>query len=490
MWQLYTSRTEKQLKVLPLCIIVIGICLRFYYQFVEWSFNGDEVNLGLSIVQSNFRQVFTPLPYNQSAPPLFLVVQKLLSSIAKPYISLKILSFLSSCVSLFLFSRLLKIYFPFYLQILLLALFCFNPFVIGNSLTLKQYTLDLTLGLVAVNYFIKNRNNYISFIFFSIFCLLSNVGLFFCASLTIFKVLSFLFEKKGFFKWKNLTSILPFLLAPVPYLFYFIWFMQQPGAEELRNYMTAYWSTTFVPLDLSFFKWFAIQAKVITLFLFSSYWLVGIPVFLGFSVGIIFTFKYIRSVFQNKVLGVIAVYVITVVIHLSLSAFKMYPFSDRLFLYLVPGIYLTLGYGIMEVNKWTGNSRYAKVGFNSFLMLLISTIVLYFSYLPEKENDVLALIKLINTTDKTVVFTPKAKTLSSEWLEFTKYDKLESNSLIKAGGIGENISPEDLIIAVQNKKFGHTRKMSTPEPLIQELLVQEKIVLHKRVGGYVIYKIK
>lgn len=490
MWQQNNSRIYKQVEFLPALLIIFGIGLRYYYQFVEWSFNGDEVDLGLEILRSSFKDLFYPFQSRQSAPPLFLVVQKTIAPIAKPYISLKIISFLSSCASLLLFNRLSRLYFPFYLQILLLAFFCFNPFIIGNSLTLKQYTLDLTLGLVSVNYFINNRNNYITFIFFSIFCLFSNVGLFFCASLFIFKFMGIPFVKKGFFKWKSLRPILPFLLAPVPYLFYFLWFMQQPGAEEMRNYMTAYWSTAFVPLDFSVFKWFAIQARVITLFLFSSYLLVGVPLFLGLFVGIIFIFKNIRCLFQNKILGVIAVYWITVVIHLALSSFKIYPFSDRLFLYLVPGFYLTLGYGIMEVNKRIGNSRYGKISFYSFLMVTISAIILNFSYLPQKENDVLALMRFTHTTNKKIVFTSKAKILSSEWLEFTKYDKLESNNLIEAEEIGETRSPGNLIIAVQSRKFGHTSKMTTPEPLIQELLVQDKIVFHKRVGGYAIYKVK
>lgn len=490
MWQQNNTKIYTYVELLPALLIIFGIGLRFYYQFVEWSINGDEVDLGLEIVSSSFKDLFYPFLSRQSAPPLFLVLQKTLAPIAKPYISLKIISFLSSCTALFLFSRLLSGCFPVYLKVLLLALFCFNPFVISNSLTLKQYTLDLTLGLVAVNYFIKNRNSFLSFSFFSVFCFLSNVGLFFCASLAIFHFLKYSFEDKRSFKFKDFKSILPFLLAPVPYLVFFVWFMQQPGAEEMRDYMTAYWSAAFVPLDHSFFRWFAIQAKGITLFLLSSYWMLGIPLFMGFLAGFFFILKYLKGAINKKMLEVIIVYMVTMTIHLALSAFQMYPFSDRLLLYLAPCIYLTLGYGLMEVNKRTRHSRYAKMGFYSLLILPVSAIVLYSTYLPRKENDVLALIKVVNETPETVIFTSKAKTLSLEWLEFTEYDKLDSNNLFKAAEYEETISPANLVIGVQSKKYGHQGKMTIPEPLIQELLLQDKIVFHKRVGGYVIYKIK
>lgn len=471
-------------------LLLGGILIRFYNQFVEWSFNGDEVNLGLGIVYNDFKGLFAPLPNGQSAPPLFLLIQKLITPIAKPYISLKILNFLTSCGSLFLFHRILKYSFPFYLQIIILALFCFNPFIISNSLTLKQYSLDLILGLVAVNYFINNRSAYKILGFFSVFCLLSNVGLFFCVSLSIFLFFSYAYKEKNFFNWKGLKRVSPFLLAPILYLLYFIWFLEQPGAENLKNYMVGYWSGAFMPMDSTIFKWLAIQGKVLMLFFFSTYWALGVPALLFFLFSIFVIFKNTHHFYQLKLLRIIFIYIIAAIIHLFLSAIKIYPFSDRLFLYLAPGIYLMLGFGILELHKNAKKRSYGKLGYFGILVVLSCTILLYFTYIPGKTNDVVGLMKLINSTEQTIAFTPKAKKTSLKWLTFTQYDSVNPYKLVNTSQFNlNNYFQADLLVAIQSMKFGHIKKFTTPEPIIEQLLFQNKIYLYDRVGGYAIYKI-
>lgn len=474
---------------LPIGLLLFGVLIRFYYQFVEWSFNGDEVDLGLEIINHSFKNILYPFKSRQSAPPLFLLAEKLISETGRPYISLKIITFFSSCASLFLFNRILKNYLPFYLQLMLLAIFCFNPFIIGNSLTLKQYSLDLMLGLVAVNYFLSIRNAFKIFFFFSIFCLLSNVGLFFCASFSFFLFFQIVSEKKGFFFSEGLKLISPYLLAPLPYLLFFIWFLKQPGAEIMKNYMVGYWSGAFMPTDLSIFKWLAIQAKVLTLFFFSTYWLIGFPIFLLFLLSLFFIVKLRKYIYQNRLRIIILIYILTALVHLILSVIKLYPFSDRLFLYLAPGIYLILGSGIMQLYKESRTGFFWKKVFYSSLVILVFMIFLYFSYLPRRENDVASLLKFVNSKDQTFAFTPKAKQTCMRWLEFTQYYS-DSNRHFKPVEFHLNMkSQADFLIAIQSGKFGHTEKMTTPEPIIQELIAQDKILLYHRVGGYVIYKI-
>ena len=481
---------NKMLLAFSAILIFLGIFYRFYIQFFSWSYNGDEVNLGLGILNRSWESLFTPLENMQTAPPLFLFLQKAISLIAKPFISLKILSFVTSCVSLFFFARLLKYFSPF-LQILLLAMFCFSPFIISNSLTLKQYSFDLMLGLVAVNYFVEPRRSYKTFLFFSFFCLLSNIGLFFCAAIAIFCFSQFYFERNNFDLWKRFERIFPFLLAPIPYLVFFLWFMQQPGAENMRNYMVGYWSDAFMPLDISFFRWVAIQGKVIMIFFLSTYWMIGIPLLILLLLGIFFIFKNRQLISRNRILRIICIYILTALVHLLLSALKLYPFSDRLFLYLAPGVYLILGYGIQESLKMFRKKNYSKIPFYSTISLLICTIILYLNYLPGKANDVVALIRFVNSTEDTVLLTPKARDRTQKWLKFTEYEEEDPAKLSCSEKLDTaNISSRDLLIAVQSEKFGHKKKLSSLEPLIEQLLGQDKIHLFHRVGGYTIYKIK
>lgn len=479
--------------ILPSLIIILGILIRIHIQFLEWSFNGDEVNLGLDIINNDFKELLYPFHNNQSAPPLFLLLEKIISHIAKPHISLKIISFLASCSSIFLFNRIIKNSFRPSIYLILLALFCFNPFVLSNSLTLKQYSLDLMMSLIAVNYFFWDKEYFKTFIFFCVFCLISNVGLFFSASFVIFHLIKTIWVKRQkLFNWKLVKRISPYILAPIPYLLFFIWFLNQAGASNMKNYMVNYWSGSFMPLDLSIFKWLAIQGKVIFIFFFSTYWFIGIPMLLLFIFSTYVTLQKRHQIYQNKIHGIILLYIIGVTIHLFLSALKMYPFSDRLFLYLAPGIYLIIGVGLEYIHQKTWIGWEFKLIRFLGLIIPISAIVLYGTYMPIKSNDVYGLIEFVNTTDESVVFTPKAKQNTLRWLEFTKYfdQDFSKNNRIKEINEGVDNGNVSIVIGVQSEKFGHTIKYTTPEPEITQLIELDKIFLYYRIEGYAIYKYK
>tara|TARA_R100000935_G_C2839331_1_gene170127 strand:+ start:3802 stop:5283 length:1482 start_codon:yes stop_codon:yes gene_type:complete len=493
MFDLQKFQFNKLLQIISSIFIILGIVFRFYHQFIEWSFNGDEVNLGLDIINHSYKNLFHPFQSRQSAPPLFLLIEKLTSEVSKPFVSLKIINFLASCASIFLFNRILKKSLDQTTQIILIALFCFNPFIISNSLTLKQYSVDLMMGLIAVNYYLNKKPIFKIFLFFCFFCWISNVGLFFSASFLIFNIIKTISEHGlgNFFTWKRAKKLFPYLLAPIPYLIFYFWFINQPGAENMKSYMVYYWEGSFLPLNLSIFKWIAIQGKVIYYFFYSTYWLVGIPMLVLFIFSLSIIFRKKQRIFQELPFAIILVYMITVGVHVFLSALKMYPFSDRLFLYMVPGIYLVTGIGIEQlyrklIVKW--NSRLNKM---LILIFPIIAIALYITYLPKKSNDVYGLIGYVNSTNKTIFFTPKAKQTALQWLEFTKYEGQNTTKIIhsKAWDTINNIKP-DLLIAVQSKKFGHTKNFTTPEPEIEKLIKQEKIVLCHRLDGYVIYKFK
>jgi hypothetical protein len=467
-----------------------GILLRGYHQFIEWSFNGDEVNLGLDIIHNSFDTLFYPFQSRQSAPPLFLLLEKFISGFAKTYFSFKILSFISSCASLFLFNRILKRSFHPLIQILLLALFCFNPFILINTLTLKQYSLDLTMGLIAVNYFVYKKESLKTFLFFCVFCLLSNVGLFFSAAFLVFHFINFFEERRyKLLNLKILKWISPYLLAPLPYLLFFIWFMNQPGSINMKSYMVNYWSQAFMPLDISIFKWLAIQAKGIYIFFFSTYWFIGLAMLILFFLSLYQVVVNSKKIFRDELLGIVSIYIISVCIHLVLSAFKIYPFSDRLFLYLAPGIFLIIGFGIEQLRRQNTSNRRQKMIFLSGLAIPFFAIISYLTYLPGKKNDVIGLMGFVNSTDKSIVMTTKAKHTVLQWLEFTDYTKKDPSKLVKSNIIEEN-EKADLLITIQSEKFGHTKKYTSTEAEVQSLLENNEIVFYDRVDGFAIYSYK
>lgn len=160
------------MKRIYLLLLFIGIILRFILQFIYPVFNVDEISLGNNIKYSNFIELLHPLKFGQSSPPLYLWLQKIIITISPLsfWINIKILSFISSIVGIILFYLFIKKNDYKVIFLLLFTIFLFNPFNIGNSLTVKQYTFDLTGILFMLVYFKSrwfNRYNWVFFVVLS-----------------------------------------------------------------------------------------------------------------------------------------------------------------------------------------------------------------------------------------------------------------------------------------------------------------------------------
>ena len=92
-------------------ILFLAMAVRLFLFFgVEKSLWLDEAALALNILDKNFLELFKPLQYAQSAPPLFLVLTKALVSIfGASERALRFIPFLCSILSLFAFWLLKRI---------------------------------------------------------------------------------------------------------------------------------------------------------------------------------------------------------------------------------------------------------------------------------------------------------------------------------------------------------------------------------------------
>ena len=479
---------------ISLIILFLGVLIRFYYQFIDWSFNGDEINLGNNIILKSFNGLLYPLDSGQSAPPLFLWVEKLFLNVGKPFYSLRILTFISSILSLFLFNRIAKKNYSQALYLILIVIFAFNPFILYNSLTLKQYSLDLMMGLLAVNFFLKPRKLIQNYLFFTIWCFISNIGLLFSAAFVFYNVFSFynIYDKK-LIKTK-LLQIAPFLSAPILYLFYFFWFMQQSGAKELKAYMVNYWSGSFIPINIGVLKWIAIQGKGIYLFFFSSYAIIGIPMLIIFLFGLLSIFYRIKKEKDSSFIKkIIFIYLIAIAMHLFLSAIKLYPFSDRIYLYMAPLILFVFAEGFQFIINNTLKKLKRKSSQIYTYLLPILLLITYITYLPFQDNHVLGLINYFNNNKSQQIFlTERSNSTISNWIEFTQYPisgQLVENTIVLDTINLDEINSKDLILSRQSHKFGHKEKSSEPEQILQYLISNKKIKTKYKIDGYTLYEV-
>ena len=103
---------RKSFFVSPLFIWILiasGIGLRLIFYLTNRSLWLDEASLALSIVHLEMAEILQPLLYGQAAPPLFLVITKLLADYLGPgELVLRALPFISGCLALVLFYPLSK----------------------------------------------------------------------------------------------------------------------------------------------------------------------------------------------------------------------------------------------------------------------------------------------------------------------------------------------------------------------------------------------
>lgn len=492
---IFQKAKNNPIQLIGFLLIGTGIFIRFYYQFIEWTFSGDEINLGKEILKNEYLDLIRPFKNKQSAPPLFILIEKAFSYLGKIHISLRIFTFFTSCVSLLLFERLIRKQVPSYIYLLLLVIITVNPFIYYNSLTLKQYSLDLMMGLLSVSIFLKEKNFFKTYLFFTIWCFISNIGAFFSAGFIMYAFIEEFHLKNAIFNKTNIRlyikRVLPFLLAPLLYLVYFMWFINQPGADAMQSYMVYYWNSQFLPLDTGVFEWIAIQGFKIFFFFYSTYYLIGGIMLIFLMLGFYSFILKQKNRTHEKLHKIMLIYSVGILIHLILSSLKLYPFSDRLYLYMAPFILLLLGEGIIFSKIYILKKTKFKLKSITLYLFPLILFVSYLTYLPFKGNDILSIIKHPKIDESEhILITEEANRYFMEWFNFTQYEpgnKLKEKIVLFNL---KNYKSQDLIISRQVHKFGHLEKTGDPEEEIKDLILKEKIYPIKKFDGFTLYKFK
>ena len=457
-------------------IVLIGILIRLIYQFIWPSYNYDEIRLGINIKNRSFIQLLYPLDDNQSAPPLFLITHKLFYYIKFiPIIyRFKLFSFIVSTLILIKTYNILQTkHYHTVIKILIITCFSFSPFLVYISLALKQYGLDL-LGLLFTYDLINNqkRKNTLFLIFF-IWPLFSNIGLFFATAYTVID-----FVKKSSFKlfkiqlsWKSLQ----YSFGSFLYFLYFLWYLQQRGADQIQHYMLKYWHQNFIPFDTSISKYAASLIYQLSHLYFSSFHFIGyfsLFVFLIYGFYIFYTQKLYLKLSNIYLLGGIG-------IHLIINAFKLYPFSDRLLIYLTLPIYFGFGFIIQK-------SPLKKI----FVIPFALNIISWMFYLPHMDNNLIKLESKINKhSPNGIVVSKLAKNYFKLSYAFTEY---KLNFKFELLNTIEQIEDKKGYIYVSRvfPKFGHSGKTGPKERITNDLLSLKKISLLEKIDGYDIYRVE
>jgi hypothetical protein len=467
-------------KSIRILLFILGSGVLAYYQFFVPSFSGDEIALGSNLKIKSIWELFYPLDTFQSAPPLYLFIQKIfLIVLPMPFwINIKILSYLVGVLILWFAIRIAANKYSEwgYLSYLWIVLFVSNAYVVHNVLTVKQYGFDLLGVLILFSEFDRIKEGKRGALFFGLWLLLSNVGLFVTAAFLIFVFIKQVKESGNFIE-SILSCIRKYaylLVGPFVYVIYFIWFMQQKGAVELQEYMKAYWHWGFFPMNSGLLGFGFVFLRLLGIYFFTSYLWIVYPSLILVIVGLFYWLK--NKVFNRQEFMKVAL--LGMSIHLSMSFLHIYPLADRLYLYWIPVFYWLFILGLTKISKH-------KLVLGSVALLFIGTNCIN---LPFKANDVVGVYRFLRNEGITAFYTsPKAEEEMGYFNSFT--DFYFKGSLQHQTIVGSSLKSGTYFVSQVNPWYGHKNETAPEQVEVLGLINTRKIKLVHRVDGYNIYRV-
>jgi len=368
--------------------ILIGLLLRVFQFFFNRALWYDEAALAVNIINRDFSQLLQPLDYNQIAPVLFLWGQKLMTLLfGQTDWSLRIIPVLVGISCIWLTFKLGKLVFNEKIGLLASLIISLSHPLIYYSTESKPYILDqfffLLITLLFIT-FLKNRNGQslfhlcvvgilgISFSFPIIFLLFS-IGIILLPDLV-----------------KNETKLkfnLVFVLSSWALLFAFlnIFLFGEHGSDGKMN---TFWASHFAPYSgelITTLTWYPSHYAQI------FYTIIGFPKFFAI-IPILFSVLGLFA-FLKEEKQITLAFLLPIIIHLVISGLHLYPFVERLNLYMAPTFSFLIAIGIYKISN--------KLLLNiSLIILVISLIFPITIKIPFQREEIKTPLEYLSKTIK------------------------------------------------------------------------------------------
>ena len=337
-----TSITDHHLQKVTQALFLLGIGLAGYKLILAPSLYIDEAMLALNFIERDFLGLTRTLDNLQVAPILFLWGEKLLFDLGKGNdVFLRFWPFIWYLGVLLLFWKLIHLLFQReWLRMVGMLLFVFNVALLEYAIMIKQYMGDVFLTLLILWLLIRKWESPKQQLW--VVAAVGAVGIFFShiSPLLLAAAAVHLF----FFSPYSKIKLLPIfgLWALVFGLNYILFIHRHPLKEGMGEFWTI--AMGFVP-DISepkrlftFFKWNFVNIfrKMLSMWTFSKY-LIFLLVLTG-----------ITMLLYRKKWSMFILLMLPMLLHLILSALKLYPFAPRLILYFIPLLILLSLFGLEE----------------------------------------------------------------------------------------------------------------------------------------------
>ncbi|MBC8047341.1 MAG: glycosyltransferase family 39 protein [Fimbriimonadaceae bacterium] len=368
-------------------ILISSILLSAIQYIYNRSLWLDEAVLALNIINKNSFQLLQPLDYNQVAPVLFLQIEKLFSFIIpNSEYGLRLFPLLCFWASLYFFYKIIKLLFTdSYTIIFALSLFVFNSTLIYYSNEVKQYMGDV-LVLTAIYSLVlqtdkREKDKYY------LLCIAGTVSIFISNAAPII-----LFSTGMYILYNNIKNKRPgfkyiaavFSIWLISFLVYYYCFIHQHPTKDI---MIDYWSDAkaFMPANpftKGFYEFLFSKFKMMFTSLLNFNYIGLYCLSFLFFAGYILTRK-------RKKTGVTLLLLLPILLHLLLSAFKLYPFDERLVLYLCPIIIIAIAFGFNYLKEYI--FHISKIERSRLLLIFVPfifLIIFFTNSFPIKNEEI------------------------------------------------------------------------------------------------------
>lgn len=318
-------------QIIFISIILLSALMAVYFYSFCRPFWLDECFLALNIVgKSNY---FTLLSYNQASPPIFMYLSKLMYYIPiKAEFSLRIIPLLSFLASLAVFFALInKVLENNISKFAALSIFAFEYRVLYYAEEFKQYSTEMFIFLLIItSYFyidIKNLKTkykvlYGLFLGFLLWC--SNAAAVAIAAIGIVYLIKII--KKECSIKDYLIIFLPSLISIIGYYFVMYDTIHHEGLHS-------FWQDAFI--SSNYFNFLKLMNRNAKYFFSGNYVVSAFIVMSGL----------LKCLFRNKFFVTIPIAILVL-----LSILKIYPFTDRLILFIFPLIAIAIA-ELCDFNK-------------------------------------------------------------------------------------------------------------------------------------------
>lgn len=384
-------------------IIIFGIIIRLIQYISNRSLWADESVLALNIVNRSYTELTQPLDYDQVAPIGFLWIEKLLVNLlGNNEFALRLFPLMAGILSLFIFAIVARRYLNNFGRIIAILLFSTLSPIVYYSTEVKQYSTDILIGLFLCYLLAPygreklTRSQIITKSLLVAICLwFSHPAIFIFAAMVLVNLFDYIINKNtDQFKQK----LLVYISGLVSFVVLYFGFLNRANDNQT---LFDSWGDAFPNHPFDIIWYFDAFGKFFYKPLgFEYYKIFGFTINLDAIAIALFVFGCFCYFHKNKIIFYTLLFPLLTTF--AAAALHLYPFRNRVVLFLVPFFLIAIAQGIIWLLSKKLH-RLIKIFLAGLIILAIAAPVVESSTIyikPQQREEIKEVIEYIQQTEQ------------------------------------------------------------------------------------------